>query len=66
MPSAVRTAVIDDEERVVALWRSCDLVASYNDPGADFRFAVAGTGAAVLVAENTAERIIDCRRLTRP
>jgi ribosomal protein S18 acetylase RimI-like enzyme len=50
MVLAVRGAVAEDEEAVVALWRACGLVASYNDPVADFRFAMAGPGSDVLVA----------------
>ncbi|HSZ91557.1 MAG TPA: GNAT family acetyltransferase [Acetobacteraceae bacterium] len=46
---AVRSAVAEDEPAVVALWRACDLVASYNDPAADFRFAKAGACSDVLV-----------------
>jgi ribosomal protein S18 acetylase RimI-like enzyme len=46
----VRSAVAEDEQAVVALWRSCDLVVSYNDPAADFRFAKAGPASDVLVA----------------
>ena len=46
----VRSAVAEDEQAVVALWRACDLVASYNDPVADFRFAKAGSCSDVLVA----------------
>src|ERR1700758_4802723 len=47
---AVKSAVAEDEQAVVALWRACDLVASYNDPVADFRFAKAGPCSDVLVA----------------
>jgi ribosomal protein S18 acetylase RimI-like enzyme len=46
----VRSAVAEDEQAVVALWRACDLVASYNDPVVDFRFAKAGPCSDVLVA----------------
>jgi ribosomal protein S18 acetylase RimI-like enzyme len=46
----VRSAAAEDEQAVVALWRACDLVASYNDPIADFRFAKAGACSDVLVA----------------
>jgi hypothetical protein len=46
----VKSAVAEDEEAIVALWRACDLVASYNDPSADFRFAKAGPCSDVLVA----------------
>src|ERR1700681_86780 len=42
----------DRSER--ALWRACDLVASYNDPAADFRFAKAGPCSDVLVAVDDA------------
>ncbi len=47
----IRSAHITDEPRVVDLWRACDLVASYNDPGMDFRFALAGACSDVLVGE---------------
>jgi len=50
----VKSAVAEDEQAVVALWRACDLVASYNDPVADFRFAKAGPCSDVLVAVDDA------------
>src|ERR1700733_15632244 len=50
----VRSAVAEDEQAVVALWRACDLVASYNDPVADFRFAKAGPCSDVLVGLDAA------------
>ena len=50
MPLTIRSAEPQDEQAVVALWRACDLVASYNDPAADFRFARSGTCSDVLVA----------------
>jgi GNAT superfamily N-acetyltransferase len=46
----VRGAVAEDEQAVVALWRVCDLVASYNDLVADFRSAKAGPCSDVIVA----------------
>jgi ribosomal protein S18 acetylase RimI-like enzyme len=46
----VKSAVAEDERAVVALWHACDLVAPYNDPVADFRFAKAGPCSDVLVA----------------
>ncbi|WP_070158203.1 GNAT family acetyltransferase [Sphingobium phenoxybenzoativorans] len=52
MPKIIRSAVLEDENEVVELWRSCGLVASYNDPGADFRFAIAGSSSAVIVAQD--------------
>jgi ribosomal protein S18 acetylase RimI-like enzyme len=45
----IRTAAPGDEQEVVELWRGCDLVAPYNNPGADFRFAVNGACSDVLV-----------------
>ena len=50
----IRSATSQDEAKVVALWRDCDLVVSYNDPVADFRFAKAGALSDVLVAEDEA------------
>ena len=47
----------EDEQAVVALWRACDLVASYNDPVADFRFAKAGPCSDVLVAVDDAGEV---------
>lgn len=45
-------AAAEDEAATVALWRACDLVASYNDPGEDFRFAKAGACSDVLVGKD--------------
>lgn len=45
----VRPACLRDEAEVVALWRACGLVASYNDPGVDFRTALDGASSTVLV-----------------
>ncbi|MBV9785095.1 MAG: GNAT family acetyltransferase [Acidisphaera sp.] len=53
----IRCAVAEDEAGVVALWRACGLVASYNDPAADFRFARAGSCSEVLVGEDAARQI---------
>ncbi len=58
MTLTVRSAVIADEEAIVALWRACDLVAPYNDPAADFRFARAGSCSDVLVAEDAAGQLV--------
>jgi len=49
--------VPDDEVCVVELWRACDLVVSYNDPRADFRFALAGACSDVLVGHDETGRI---------
>jgi ribosomal protein S18 acetylase RimI-like enzyme len=48
----VKSAIAEDEQAVVALWRACDLVASYNDPAADFHFARTGSCSDVLVGVN--------------
>ena len=55
---AIRPAGAADEDAVVALWRACGLVVSYNDPGADFRFARGGAASDVLVAAGAAGRIV--------
>jgi ribosomal protein S18 acetylase RimI-like enzyme len=49
MRLTIRSAVPEDEPSVVSLWRACGLVTSYNNPGADFRFAKAGACSDVLV-----------------
>jgi len=54
MSLIVRSATAADEQDVVALWRASDLVAPYNDPVADFRFAKAGPCSDVLVAVDDA------------
>ena len=57
MRLTVRRAVPEDEPSVVTLWRACNLVATYNDPAADFRFARAGASSDVLVGEDQTGRI---------
>nr|WP_281252604.1 GNAT family acetyltransferase [Sphingomonas dokdonensis] len=47
----MRPATIEDEAPVVALWRSCGLIVSHNDPVADFRFAQTGDTSAILLGE---------------
>ena len=58
MQLTVRPASTDDEPRVVDLWRACGLVVPYNDPLADYRFALGREGSDVLVAVDPAERIV--------
>lgn len=48
----IREAIPSDEAALVALWTDCGLVVSYNDPGADFQFAVRGPSSAVLLGED--------------
>jgi ribosomal protein S18 acetylase RimI-like enzyme len=57
MPLTIRSAAAEDEQVVIALWRACDLVASYNDPAVDFAFARSGTCSDVLVGEDEIGRI---------
>lgn len=52
-----RSARIEDEDAVVALWRASGLVTSYNDPNGGFRFALNGPASDVLVGENGAGHI---------
>ncbi|WP_316980198.1 GNAT family acetyltransferase [Shumkonia mesophila] len=54
----IRPAEAADEAATVALWRACGLVVSYNDPGADFRFAHAGRASDVLVAVDARGRVV--------
>jgi ribosomal protein S18 acetylase RimI-like enzyme len=49
MSLKIRSATDDDEQNVVALWRACGLVTSYNDPVSDFRFAKSGPSSDVLI-----------------
>lgn len=51
MTIPIRAAADADQADIIALWHACGLVVSHNDPAADFRFALAGPGSAVLVAE---------------
>lgn len=48
----VRRACLEDEAAVIGLWRACELVVDYNDPGEDFRFAMGGLCSAVLLCED--------------
>ena len=57
MRLTIRSAAADDEAGVTDLWRTCGLVISANDPGADFRFAKAGACSDVLVGDDRDGRI---------
>lgn len=48
----IRSATQDDEAAVVALWRDCGLTVPYNDPAADFRFALGKPNSDVLVLDD--------------
>ncbi len=49
MSLKIRKAEPGDEQTTVALWHACNLVATYNDPAAHFRFALDGACSDVLV-----------------
>jgi ribosomal protein S18 acetylase RimI-like enzyme len=51
MSMIVRTATPEDETEVTQSWWSCNLVANYNDPATDFRFAMLGPNSTVLVGD---------------
>jgi ribosomal protein S18 acetylase RimI-like enzyme len=51
MSPNIRSAVLEDEQAVIALWRVCGLVADYNDPSTDFRFALNGACSDILLGE---------------
>ena len=42
------TAVPEDRDAVVALWQTCGLTRPWNDPAADFDFALTGPASTVL------------------
>ena len=48
----------EDEPRVAALWRACNLVTRYNDPSKDFHFARAKDGSDILVGLDTEQTIV--------
>ncbi len=52
MHLVVEVAIADDRDAVIALWRVCGLVVSYNDPYTDFDFALEGPNSTVLVARD--------------
>ncbi|MCW2248198.1 ribosomal protein S18 acetylase RimI-like enzyme [Azospirillum fermentarium] len=58
MSLTIRNATAEDEAALVALWRDCHLLTSYNDPVADFRFARGGACSDVLVGVDAAGAIV--------
>jgi ribosomal protein S18 acetylase RimI-like enzyme len=54
----IRNATAKDEQRVIALWRACNLVTSYNDPSQDFRFARANVGSDIPVGLDEEQAIV--------
>lgn len=58
MQFAIRDAFAGDEKKVVNLWEICGLTVSYNDPHADYGFALNGTSSTILIAESKNRKII--------
>jgi ribosomal protein S18 acetylase RimI-like enzyme len=54
----IRAATPDDEEKVLALWRDCDLVVPFNDPVHDFRFALGRKNSDILITEAPRSEIV--------
>lgn len=48
----IRSATETEEAAVTALWRECGLTVPYNDPAADFRFALGKSNSDILVADD--------------
>ncbi|HEU0095232.1 MAG TPA: GNAT family acetyltransferase [Rhizomicrobium sp.] len=48
----IRSAMVQDETAVVALWQACGLAAPYNDPTTDFQFALGKPSSDILVADD--------------
>ena len=57
-PLVIRSAEPSDVTRLCELWRDCGLIASYNDPAADFRFATMGPCSDVLVGEDAGGEVV--------
>ncbi len=55
---SIRRASAADEEDIVALWRTCGLETSHNNPPHDFRFARAKPNSDILVGLGPEERIV--------
>jgi ribosomal protein S18 acetylase RimI-like enzyme len=48
----IRSATAADEAAIVALWQACGLTVPYNDPAADFRFALSKSNSDILVLDD--------------
>jgi ribosomal protein S18 acetylase RimI-like enzyme len=55
---SIRCASADDQENVVALWRTCGLETSFNDMAQDFRFARAKPNSDILVGVSPEGQIV--------
>lgn len=57
-PLSIRCASADDQEDIIALWRTCGLETPYNDLSRDFHFARAKPNSDILVGVNSEGRIV--------
>ena len=48
----IRSATLEDEAAIVALWQACGLTVPYNDPAQDFRFALGKANSDILVFDD--------------
>jgi ribosomal protein S18 acetylase RimI-like enzyme len=48
----IRSATNADEAAVTALWKACGLTVPYNDPAADFHFALGKPNSDILVTDD--------------
>ena len=55
--ATTREAQIGDIERVIAIWKACDLVKPQNDPVTDFHLALETKDSTVLLLESSSEII---------
>lgn len=54
----IRRASLADQDAVVTLWAACELIVPYNDPRADFRFALDKQGSDLLLAVDNCDGAI--------
>lgn len=55
--SRIREAVIGDQDQVISIWKSCDLVKPQNDPVTDFQLALNTKDSTVLILESEQEML---------
>ena len=55
--SRIREAVIGDQDQVISIWKSCDLVKPQNDPVTDFQLALNTKDSTILILESEQEML---------
>ena len=53
----IREAVIGDQDQVISIWKSCDLVKPQNDPVTDFQLALNTKDSTILILESEQEML---------